>query len=398
MAIHSKSTRKGLLLALVLPLLLSVGLAQTTPATPNSEDATIANRIESFKGLSPDAKAKLSLDLQGESKEHFGFEAIKSVDDLSAIDIPKLTPTQKSFINLTTMHVVDKNLVPIAVLKQAIKPTGIQIYPDLQALVNSSVSSDTLATTGKVGRIRYWVKNGQPAGLMQDSNGYPAGTGFVIGPGMIATACHVLDYITDQNSVDLSPTVWVKIDFSAAVQTHQAYLVSGILGRGSMQGQDYAILAVSSASEDGAIGLPDPMTLGADTNTQYVGVIGYPDFDGAAKACGPGGTSCDETNKWFSDFAQRNPGVIKIISPGRKTGDFSPHGFPILTYDAPTLEGQSGSPVIDLESGYVIGLHYCCTGYKPNDDEPSCAKLQPISLGDKSDNEALSIKNIVIPH
>ena len=387
----------SVLLAILLTSFHGGSSAQITASTDSAEDAKIESRIRSFGGLSSDAKAKLSEDLRIESKEHYGFEAIKGVDDVSAIDIPNLNRTQIDLLNTTTMHVVDRNLVPIAVLKQAIKPTGVQVYPALQTLVIASVNSDTLTVTSKVGRIRYWVRNGQPSVEMQEANAYLAGTGFVIGPHMIATACHVLDYITDETSVNLSPTIWAKIDFSPDPANHQTYLISGVLGKGSMQGQDFAILAVDDTSEDGAVRLPDPMVIGSDATTSYVGVIGYPDIASATKACAPGGTGCDETTKWFSEFAAGNPGVIKIISPGRKTGDFSPHGFPIFTYDSPTLEGQSGSPVIDLATKQVIGLHYCCTGYSPKAGEPSCAQLQPLSLGDKSDNEALSIKGVVIP-
>lgn len=374
------------------------GAAQTTSAAATAaESSKISSRIDSFKELSPDVQAKLSADFQSESKEHFGFETIKSVDDAFAIDVSRLPSAQMKALAATTMHVVDANLIPVAVLKDTVKPSGNQIYPDLQALVKSLANDDTLAVTQKVGRIRYWLRRGMESKSMQEIDAYLAGTGFVIGPGMIATACHVLDAITDQSGVNLSSALWVKIDFSADPQTHQAYLVTGVLGRGSMQGQDYAVLAVSRMSDDGSAALPDRMVFSNETNAKYVGVIGYPDISWATKACASGGDGCDETAKWFSDFAQKNPGVIKIISPGRKTGDFSPHGFPIFTYDAPTLQGQSGSPVIDLQSKQVIGLHYCCTGYKPNDNEPSCARLQPLSLLEKSDNEALAIKNVAVP-
>jgi Trypsin-like peptidase domain len=382
---------------LMLALTTRWAVAQAAPAATSPESTKIKSRIESFKELPEETKTKLSEDFQRESKEHFGFVAIKSVDEASAVDLFRLPTTQLDLLNRTSMHVVDGNLIPVAVLQGAIKPTGNQIYPDLQSLIATSNTPEMVALTAKVGRIRYWIRNGQNSGTLQDDAGFLAGTGFVVGTGMIATACHVLDYFTDESSVNLSPNVWVKIDLSPDAQTHETYAITGVLGKGSLQGQDYAILSVAKMSEDGTHSLPDSVTFGANNNAKYVGVIGYPDIAGAVKACGTGGSGCDETNKWFSNFASKNQGIIKIISPGRKTGDFNLHGFPILTYDAPTLGGQSGSPVIDLQSKTVIGLHYCCTGYKPSMNEPACAKLQPISLGDKSDNEALSIQSIDIP-
>ena len=391
------------LLLLVLVIFHSRGVSgqtsagQTAVAAGDLEDAKITSRIESFKNLSPEAKEKISQDLQAESKTHYGFTAIKTVDDTLIVDVKKLDLQQKILMDQTTMHVVDGNLVPVAVLKDVIHPTGDQIYPDLQKLIASNANDKMLAVTRKVGRIRYWMRNGKPANALQESDAVLTGTGFVVAPGMIATACHVLDYFTDLKSGDMSPNVWVKIDFSAESKTHESYLITGVLGKGNLEGEDYAVLAVNTNSEDGTESLPDPVTFGTDSATNYVGVIGYPDLDGATKACAAGGTACDETSKWFSNFAEKNPGIIKIISPGRKTGNFAPLGFPIITYDSPTLGGQSGSPVIDYQSAQVIGIHYCCTGYKPDENEPDCAKLQPLSLGIKSSNEALAIKDVAIP-
>ena len=359
--------------------------------------ARLRTRLESLGEVSAEYKPKLSTDFRQESKAHFGFSALKNVDDARTVDTSRLPVSQIRAINQTTEHVVDGNLIPISVLNGAIKPGGDQIYPELTSLIANS-GPEMTALAAKVGRIRYWIKNGKDAIAMQDSDAYLAGTGFVIGEGTIATACHVLDYITDESTVTLSPNLWVKIDLSADSQTHQAYAITGVVGKGSLEGQDYAILSVSKVSEDGSHNLPGPMPLAAKVDTsKYIGVIGYPDIAGAVKACAPEGSGCDETNKWFASFASKNPGVIKIISPGRITGYPDTHKFPIITYDAPTLGGQSGSPVVDLQSKVVIGLHYCCTGYKPRSNEPTCAQLQPTSLGDKSDNEALSIGDIAIP-
>jgi hypothetical protein len=383
-----------LLMILIVFQCLNRALGQESQEAKALEDAKITSRIESFKNLPRETKEKLSRDLQEESKKHYGFAAVKTIDDTFTIDVANLTLEQKLLLDQTTMHVVDSNLVPIAVLKNTLKSTGNQMYPDLQALVASGLNDETLEITNKVGRIRYRL-NGQRSEAPQDGTAYLAGTGFVIGPGVVATACHVLDYFTDVKSGLMSPTVTVDIDFSADPNAGPGFLVTGVAGKGNLQGEDYAILTVNTISKGRP--LPEPMTLGTDANTKYVAVIGYPDLTGAMNACAPGGTGCDETTKWFSEFAAKNPGIIKIMSPGLKTGNFAPLGFPIVTYDSPTLGGQSGSPVIDLSSKKVIGIHYCCTGYKPDENEPSCARLQPLSLGVKSSNEALAIRDVVVP-
>ena len=225
----------------------------------------------------------------------------------------------------------------------------------------------------------------------------PAGTGFVIAPNVVATACHVLDYFRDAASDPdkVIDSLWVKIDFGEKKIADHEFLITGIVGRGSLKGQDYALLSVASQSEDAQASLPAPLQPSSQPQVgKFLGVVGYPDMESAASACQRHDSTCDETAQWFSNYVQKNPGVAKIISPGSKTGQFSRGAFQIFTYDAPTLGGQSGSPVVDLETGMVVGIHYCCTGYAARTESLSCAQITPISLGDKSSNEAISIKDV----
>jgi endonuclease G len=158
---------------------------------------------------------------------------------------------------------------------------------------------------------------------------------------------------------------------------------------------DYALLSVAPKSEDAKVSLPPPLQVSSQAAAgTYIGVLGYPDIRGAEDACQTHSASCDETAQWFASYGQKNPGIIKILSPGRETGQFSRGTFQIFTYDAPTLGGQSGSPVMDLETGKVVGLHYCCSGYKAQAESLACAQINPISLGDRSANEAISIKDV----
>src|SRR5205085_3830877 len=86
---------------------ISRSQGQTPVTVGNLEDAKITSRIESFKDLPPEAREKISQDLQTESKKHYGFETIKTVDETFTIDIGKLHLSQKKLIDETTMHVVD---------------------------------------------------------------------------------------------------------------------------------------------------------------------------------------------------------------------------------------------------------------------------------------------------
>src|SRR5262245_51058704 len=115
-------------------------LDQNSMAIENAQDTKISSRVRSFQDLSADDKARIAQSLQQESTEHFGFPAIKNIDDLNAIDLTVLPVRQRQLLDQTVMHVVETNLPPIAVLKGAIKPTGKEIYPDLDKLVASSAT------------------------------------------------------------------------------------------------------------------------------------------------------------------------------------------------------------------------------------------------------------------
>lgn len=73
MATPRKFVRMCLLLTLVMVPCFNRSSGQSAPAAGSIENAKIASRIESFKSLSPEAKEKVSQDLQRESKEHYGF-------------------------------------------------------------------------------------------------------------------------------------------------------------------------------------------------------------------------------------------------------------------------------------------------------------------------------------
>ncbi|PUB81661.1 MAG: hypothetical protein DBP02_17765 [gamma proteobacterium symbiont of Ctena orbiculata] len=111
---------------------------------------------------------------------------------------------------------------------------------------------------------------------------------------------------------------------------------------------DMALLRLSRG--DGKLPAPielddSPLTLGPDDKPKLA-VIGYPAEDGRNDA-----------------FAMRNifKGIyrVKRLSPGRVMS-VSPNGK-VLEHDCTTLGGNSGSPVINLESGKACGLHYAGT-------------------------------------
>jgi hypothetical protein len=109
--------------------------------------------------------------------------------------------------------------------------------------------------------------------------------------------------------------------------------------------------------------LPAPLTLAAAPPEPLFGrkvvVIGFPARDAR--------NDPELTKKVFGDaFA------VKAVQPGTLRGlaplELPQHGNPglswdklgalNLTHDCSTLGGNSGSPVVDLETGHVLGIHY----------------------------------------
>lgn len=107
---------------------------------------------------------------------------------------------------------------------------------------------------------------------------------------------------------------------------------------------DIAIGRIPRPTGAAGIGLLDlAETDGADG--EIVGVVGYPASD-------PYRNDPDDMERYFKglyDVKRFSPGYLKI-APG--------DGAVSLGHDCTTLGGNSGSPVISLESGAVVGLHF----------------------------------------
>ncbi len=90
--------------------------------------------------------------------------------------------------------------------------------------------------------------------------------------------------------------------------------------------------------------LPDPIPLldGRSKKGHSVAVIGYPANDPR----NPAAAVADIFGRVFE---------VKRLSPGLISGN--PRGF-LLSHDASTLGGNSGSVVIEIESGRAVGLHF----------------------------------------
>ncbi|NYJ06434.1 DNA/RNA non-specific endonuclease [Petropleomorpha daqingensis] len=182
------------------------------------------------------------------------------------------------------------------------------------------------------------------------------GTGWVIASGgstrVVVTNRHVAKLVarrgSDGRGVFLrSPATGVlygiDLDFkeevgSAAVDA-RPFEVSDILYLADDTKPDIALLRISGDA------LPDPLPLSDDDPEpgDLVALVGYPAFDTR--------NDVDDQARYFHDIYD-----VKRFAPGKVMQALT--GRTELTHDCTSLGGNSGSPLISLETGEVVGLHF----------------------------------------
>jgi len=177
------------------------------------------------------------------------------------------------------------------------------------------------------------------------------GTGWLVAPDIVVTNRHVAEIFCDRENGGFSfarnivnQTIGARLDLREEYDRPQSAEIAVekiiYVAPSGARHPDIAILKVKS---DAA--LPDPLPLSAKhlKRDDIVGVIGYPAYDSRNGA--------DEMKRYFGDIFD-----VKRFAPGRvQQNDDEFHYF---LSDYTSLGGNSGSAVIDLESGEVVGLHF----------------------------------------
>jgi endonuclease G len=182
------------------------------------------------------------------------------------------------------------------------------------------------------------------------------GTGWIIAAAdatrVVVTNRHVAKLVARRGSdgrgiLLRSPTTGVlygaDLDFkeevgSLAADAHP-FAVSDILYLADDTEPDIALLRIHGDA------LPDPLPLSDDDPEpgDLVALVGYPAFDTRNDA--------GDQARYFHDIYD-----VKRFAPGRVLQGLS--GRTELTHDCTSLGGNSGSPLINLETGKVVGLHF----------------------------------------
>lgn len=174
------------------------------------------------------------------------------------------------------------------------------------------------------------------------------GTGFMLAPGIVCTARHVVQEFATrdwQGRWAADPGMQVRIDFNEQVEptTPREFRISGVV---AVHGQlDVALLRVEPNAQADP---PPPLPIdGGGTPLrpgQLTYVVGYPAIDSRRN-------DSATMQRIFGDIYN-----VKRLQPGYLL-DWSAAQAAYL-HDCATLGGNSGSCLLDLASGSVVGVHY----------------------------------------
>jgi len=196
-----------------------------------------------------------------------------------------------------------------------------------------------------------------------EMSGHPAlswaGTAWIAAPRLVVTNRHVVRYFATPAGTAETEIHWrikkgmtARIDFGREldmepddgrifdVPAEAEILVHPV--------HDLALVPVAGTSRDGAVPLPSPLSLAAEGRVvgegRKVYVAGHPARDDHS----PQRLLQYRLFQGIFDVKRLQPGQVMQTLPEKDT----------LLHDCSTLGGNSGSPVIDLETGRVSGLHY----------------------------------------
>lgn len=178
----------------------------------------------------------------------------------------------------------------------------------------------------------------------------PLGTGFSVGPGVVMTNRHVVERFATQLGDDwvIDEGATITIDFTNDGTTRSDARRNRVIAVAHVStSDDLALLAIAAiAGVDGT--LPPPLPIAGPSARPRAGTtvyaVGYPTRD-------PG--SHDVA---FADIVFRGRYDVKRVQPGKIMKAPSR----TFAHDCSTLAGNSGSCIVDLRRGEIIGLH--CDG------------------------------------
>jgi hypothetical protein len=179
------------------------------------------------------------------------------------------------------------------------------------------------------------------------------GTGWVVGPGIVATNRHVAEEfaraaddgfayrVNGLGNMMRATLDWRHEHMRADESRFRVNEVLWIEPDGSF---DVALLRIAETGEDDEP-QPPAIELAGESDVaigRWVGLVGYPARDSR--------NSLEDQQRIFDGIYN-----VKRLAPGQVT---AVGGNGLLEHDATTLGGNSGSAVVDFETGSALALHF----------------------------------------
>ena len=175
------------------------------------------------------------------------------------------------------------------------------------------------------------------------------GTASLVAPATLMTNRHVASKFCRRRrrSWTFRPGMQSRIDFVREQDSTGSLQFEITEAIGVHDDHDLALLRIEGASRDGRP-LPDPLAVAASAPRDLLGrevyLVGYPMSD-------PDRNEPEAIQRIFRDVFD-----VKRLQPGRTIGYST--ALSAIEHDCSTLGGNSGSPLVDLETNLVIGLHF----------------------------------------
>jgi len=195
-----------------------------------------------------------------------------------------------------------------------------------------------------VGRLNLWGLPSVPY----------AGTAFLIAPDVLMTNRHVAEFFANGpgcGGLEFIPGRSAALDLKEEVDSADSLTFDVVEVLLVHPHWDCALLRI-----DGIDSLRIPLTLAASAPSDLPGrnvvAIGYPAFNP-----NPSENPTLQIEIFHGTFQKKRLQPGKLIAGAIPVTSFG-HTVESLTHDCSTLGGNSGSAVIDLDSGQVVGLHF----------------------------------------
>jgi endonuclease G, mitochondrial len=297
-----------------------------------------ANRLASVLRSTDIKKAIVDMAERNALTSKRQFETINAiVADRLSKPLPK-KPDQIFADRPITEAIILEKTRPVLLVKDGLY--GTARMPEIESII-SPYRKSLVKNINAVGRIE----------LSQHDTMSWCGTGWLLPDNLIVTNRHVADIFAQANGNKFrfkinhrGRQVGARIDFREehGVEENNEFGIGEVLwiAENSDIAPDMAVLKVKSSE-----GLPDPLQIAEKDPKadQWIAVVGYPAYD-------------DRNDSSLMEQIFENIFEVKRFAPGRVVLPGNDSWF--FTHEATTLGGNSGSAVLDLASGKIVGLHF----------------------------------------